>query len=166
MVDRIVSANPDGIPGDTYELPPLLASQVLNAEQMGRQPVALAIGIAGASVLSLSIIVLSLVRRRRREFALLKALGMTRRQVRAIIAWQTSLTLLTAAAVGVPLGIVLGRLAWQGFARSLGVVPASEVPLALLAIGLVVLLTTGNLLAWLPATVAARTRAAMILRAE
>jgi hypothetical protein len=166
LVNRIVSANPDGIPGDTYELPPLLASQVLNAEQMGRQPVALAIGLAAASVLSLSIIVLSLVRRRRREFALLKALGMTRRQVRAVIAWQTSLTLLTAAAVGVPLGIALGRLAWQGFARSLGVVPASEVPLALLATGLLVLVATGNLLAWLPATVAARTRAAMILRAE
>jgi hypothetical protein len=166
LVNRIVSANPDGIPGDTYELPPLLASQVLNAEQMGRQPVALAIGLAAASVLSLSITVLSLVRRRRREFALLKALGMTRRQVRAVIAWQTSLTLLTAGAVGVPLGIVSGRLAWQGFARSLGVVPACEVPLALLAVGLVVLVTTGNLLAWLPATVAARTRAAMILRAE
>jgi ABC-type lipoprotein release transport system permease subunit len=166
LVNRIVSANPDGIPGDTYELPPLLASQVLNAEQIGRQPVALAIGLAVASVLSLSVIVLSMVRRRRREFALLKALGMTRRQVRAVIAWQTSVTLLTAGAVGVPLGIVSGRLAWQGFARSLGVVPGSEVPLALLAVGLVVLVTTGNLLAALPATVAARTRAAMILRAE
>jgi len=32
------------------------------------------------------------VRRRRRELALLKTLGMTRHQLRAIVAWQTTLT--------------------------------------------------------------------------
>jgi predicted lysophospholipase L1 biosynthesis ABC-type transport system permease subunit len=166
LVSRIVSANPDGVPGDTYELRPQLAAEVLNAEQIGWQPVALAAALAVASALSLSVIVLSLVRRRRREFGLLKALGMTRRQVRAVVAWQTTLTLLAAGAAGVPLGIVLGRVAWQGFARSIGVVPASEVPLALLLVGLVALVTAGNLLAALPATVAARTRTAIILRAE
>jgi hypothetical protein len=76
LVHRIVSANPDGTPGGTYELPPQLASEVYNAEQLGRQPVALAVGLAVASVLSLSMTVFSLVRRRRQEFALLKTLGM------------------------------------------------------------------------------------------
>jgi putative ABC transport system permease protein len=166
LVHRIVAANPDGTPGGTYELPPQLASEVYNAEQLGRQPVALALGLAVASMLSLSMTVLSLVRRRRQEFALLKTLGMTRRQIRAVIAWQTSVTLLIAVAAGLTLGIVFGRLAWRDFAGSIGVVPVSVVPVLLLAAGLAALVLTGNLLASWPATIAARTRAALILKAE
>jgi hypothetical protein len=86
LVSRIVSANPDGMPGGTYELPPLLASSVLNAQQLGGQPLALAAGLGAAALLSSAMTVLTLVRRRRREFALLKALGMTRGQVLAAIA--------------------------------------------------------------------------------
>ncbi len=166
LAHRIVSANPDGTPGGTYELPPQLASEVSNAEQLGGQPVALAAGLAIASVLSLAMTVLSLVRRRRHDFAMLKALGMTRRQIRSVVACQTSVTLMIAAAAGLPLGIALGRFAWRSFAGSLGVVPVSVVPLLLLAAGLAVLLLSGNLLAALPATIAARTRADLILKAE
>ena len=97
-----------------------------------------------------------------RELALLKALGMTRGQVRGVIAWQTTLTLL----IGGPLGIAGGRLAWHAFAGSLGIVPIVEVPVAALVLGLAVLVLAGNLLASLPATVAARTRPAIDLRAE
>ena len=46
---------------------------------MGDQPLALALGLAAAAVLSLALTVLASVRRRRRELALLKTLGMTRR---------------------------------------------------------------------------------------
>ena len=60
----------------------------------------------------------------------------------------------------------LGRLAWQHFALSLGVVPGAVVPALLLAAGAALLLASGNLLASLPASVAARTRAALLLRAE
>ena len=166
LVHHVVSANPDGLAGGTYELPPQLASEVYNAEQLGSQPVALAVGLAVASVLSLAMTVLSTVRRRRREFALLKTLGMTRRQIRAVIAWQTSVTLLIAVVVGLTAGIVLGRLAWREFAGSIGVVPVSAVPVLLLVAGLAALVLAGNLLASLPAMIAARTRAALILKAE
>jgi FtsX-like permease family len=166
LVHRITSADPDGVPGGTYQLPPMQASEVYNAAQLGSQPVALAGGLALAAVLSLAMTVLSLVRRRRPEFALLKALGMTRREIRAVVAWQTSLTLVIALVAGVPLGIALGRLAWQDFATSLGVVPAAAVPAALLAGAAALLLLSGNLLAALPAAVAARTRAALFLKAE
>ena len=113
LVSRIVSATLDGSPGGTYELRHARASAIVNTEQMGGQPLTLALGLAAAAVLSLALTVFSLVRRRRRELALLKALGMTRSQVRAVIAWQTTLTLLIAVAVGGALGIAGGRLAWH-----------------------------------------------------
>jgi FtsX-like permease family len=166
LVDRIVSANPDGTPGGSYELSHARASAIVNTEQMGSQPLALALGLAAAAVLSLGLTLLSLVRRRRRELALLKALGMTRSQVRAVIAWQTTLTLLIAVAVGGALGIAGGRLAWHAFAGSLGIVPIVEVPVAALILGLVALVLAGNLLAALPAAVAARTRPGVSLRTE
>jgi FtsX-like permease family len=166
LVHRIVSANPDGTPGGTYELRRVQASAVVNTEQMGGQPLALGIGLAAAAVLSLALTVLSLVRRRRHELALLKIIGMTRRQIRAVIAWQTTLTLLIAVVIGGPLGVIGGRLAWRAFAGSLGVAPVVEVPLAVVVLGLAVLVLAGDLLAALPAAVAARTRPAVELRAE
>ena len=166
LVSRIVSATLDGSPGGTYELQHARASAIVNTEQMGGQPLALALGLAAAAVLSLALTVFSLVRRRRRELALLKALGMTRSQVRAVIAWQTTLTLLVAVVVGGALGIAGGRLAWHAFAGSLGVVPIVEVPVTALILGLVALVLAGNLLASLPAAVAARTRPGVGLRTE
>jgi predicted lysophospholipase L1 biosynthesis ABC-type transport system permease subunit len=166
LVHRVTSANPDGTPGGTYELHSALASAVVNTEQMGGQPLALGAGLAAAAVLSLALTVLSLVRRRRHELALLKTLGMTRGQVRAVVAWQTTLTLLIAVLVGGPLGVVGGRLAWRAFAGSLGVVPIVGVPVAVIVLGLAALVLAGNLLAALPAAVAARTRPATELRTE
>ena len=112
LIHRVTSANPDGTPGGTYEMRSALASAVVNTEQMGRQPLALGIGLAVAAVLSLALTVLSLVRRRRHELALLKTIGMTRGQIRAVIAWQTTLTLLIAVLVGGPLGVAGGG--WPG----------------------------------------------------
>ncbi len=166
LVRRIVSANPDRTDGGTYELPPLLASSVLNAQHLGRQPLALAVGLAIAAGLSLAMTVLVDVRRRRREFAVLKVLGMTRRQVWAAVAWQVTLTLLIAVLVGAPLGVAAGRAGWRGFANSLGVVPVTEIPLLTLIAGLLALVVAGNLLAAVPAAIAARTRAAVFLRAD
>jgi len=166
LVGAIVAANPDQTPGGTYELRSALASAVVNASQMSGQTIVLALGLAAAAVLSLALTVLSSVRRRRRELALLKTLGLTRGQLRSAVAWQTTLTLLIAAAVGGPLGVAGGRLAWQGFAGSLGALPASEIPAAGLAFGLLALIVAGNLLSAAPAAIAARTRPAIALRAE
>jgi hypothetical protein len=166
LVSRIVSASPDGTPDGTYELSPQLASSVLNARQLGGQPLALAVSLAVAALLSIAMTTLTVVRRRRREFALMKALGMTRGQVLAAITAHASLTLVIAAAVGGPLGIIAGRIAWRGFAGSLGVVPVTQIPLLTIAAGLAALIAAGNLLACAPGAVAARTCPGTVLRAE
>ena len=65
------------------------------------------------------------VRRRRRDLAMLKALGLVRRQVLGVVEWQAVALAATALLFGVPLGILAGRLSWAVFAAS----PASRRPL-------------------------------------
>jgi hypothetical protein len=66
----------------------------------------------------------------------------------------------------VPLGIVLGRFLWNLFAHEISVVPSPSVPVTvvvLIALGAAVL---GNMVAALPARMAARTPTAHMLRSE
>ncbi len=166
LVSRIASADPDGSPGSTYPLGPQRGAAILNAAQMGSQPLALAIGLAAAAVLALALTVLASVRQRRRQLAVLKALGLRRGQLRAIVAWQVSVILVIAAAIGVPAGVAAGRWAWATFGGVVGFVPVSVVPVLPVALGSVALLAAGNLLAVAPALIAARTPPAAALRAE
>ena len=150
VVRPIVKADPGGTAGGVYQVPRVLAASIVNANQMTGQPLALALAVGVAALVSLSAAVVASARRRRRELAVLQTLGLTRRQLRSIIAWQTLTLLLIAVVVGLPLGIVAGRLAWAGFATSLGVVPVTVVPLGFLVVGLVALVAAGALLTSLP----------------
>jgi FtsX-like permease family len=166
LAARIADAGPGDDPGGTYAQPRVLGAAIVNASQMGGQPLALALALAAGALLSLAVALLASVRQRRRQLALLKALGLTRRQVRGVIAWQASTILVVAAAVGVPLGVAAGHWAWASFAASLGVVPVTVVPVLALLAGFIGLLAAGNLVTAVAASVAARTRAAAALRAE
>lgn len=106
------------------------------------------------------------VRARRRDLAVLKTLGCSRRQVGATVAWQATTIAGLALAVGIPVGIIAGRWTWRGFADDLGVVSTVAVPgLAFLVIA-VVGIALANLIAAFPARTAARTSAAVVLRSE
>jgi putative ABC transport system permease protein len=168
LVARISRADPGGTPGGTYELPQdrIRGAAIVDAARMGSQPLTLALALAAGAVLALALALLASVRRRQRELALLKTLGLTRRQVMAAIAWQASLILGVAGVAGVPLGVAAGHWAWAAFATSLGAVPVTVVPVPALLAGFAVLLVAGNLLAAVPGAVAARTPPAVMLRAE
>jgi len=97
---------------------------------------------------------------------LLKTLGFTRRQLAAVIAWQSSFAVLIGIVVGITTGIVLGRLLWNTFAHEISAVPAPTVPataIVLIALGALVL---ANVVAAVPGRIAARTPTALLLRAE
>ena len=69
----------------------------------------------------------------RRPLAALRAMGCTRRQLDAVVAWQVAPYVIGAILIGLPLGIVLGRGAFRYFAQSLAVVDVATTPLVLLA---------------------------------
>jgi ABC-type antimicrobial peptide transport system permease subunit len=111
-------------------------------------------------------LLLASVSRRRAEAGLLKVLGFVRYQVAAVVSWQATVVALVGIAAGVPLGIAAGRVLWQVFATNFGVVPLTVVevvPVAALALGVLVV---ANVLAFVPALLAARSRPAELLRAE
>jgi len=108
----------------------------------------------------------SAIRRRRRDLAVLKSLGMPPSKVSAAICWQATTVGLVSTALGLPIGIVAGRWAWRLVTSDLGVVAQPQVPLAVLAglgIGVLVLV---NVVAAGPAVVAGRIAPASVLRTE
>lgn len=122
------------------------------------------IGLLGAAATAHA--VLSAVRRRRRELAVLKTIGFVRRQVSTTVAVQASTFALVAVAIGVPLGVITGRVAWRVVASSIGLDPVVVVP-ALAVVAVVAgALVAVNLLAAVPGVMARRIRPAVALRAE
>jgi ABC-type antimicrobial peptide transport system permease subunit len=74
---------------------------------------------------------MSSTRRRRREFAILKTLGLARRQLATITAWQVTTLTVLALLVGLPLGVAAGHWAWALFADEVGLSAAAITPVAL-----------------------------------
>ncbi|PZF84929.1 ABC transporter permease [Jiangella anatolica] len=106
------------------------------------------------------------VRRRRHDLAVLRALGLTRWQSRAVVATQATVLALAGLLLGIPLGIALGRVVWRGVAEA---TPVDHVePAALVAIVLTAAaaLVIANLLAAWPSHRAASMRVGHVLRAE
>jgi ABC-type lipoprotein release transport system permease subunit len=103
-------------------------------------------------------------RRRRRDYAVLKVLGLRRSQLRAVALWQASAVTVVALVIGIPLGVTAGRWAWQAFAGQAGLSASSVIPLpvlwlipAALAATALVALPAARRVAALPAMVTLRT---------
>jgi FtsX-like permease family len=129
-------------------------------------PVVLAVVLGSMAAATLAHLVVSVVRRRRRDLALCAALGMRRVQVLSAVVVQALLVAGAALLVGVPLGLAAGRLAWRGFASELGVVDAFRLPLGTVALVAVVVGLVAMAVAAVPAFVASRLHPALVLRAE
>jgi hypothetical protein len=129
-------------------------------------PVALSGLLALIAAGALAHMLASSTRRRRRDLAILKTLGFTRRQVRHAIAWQATTIAAIALLIGLPAGIAAGRWAWRVFAAQLGVLPEPAIPLATIVIAIPAAMALANLIAAIPGRAAARTQPATVLRTE
>jgi hypothetical protein len=115
---------------------------------------------------TLAHVLLTGVRRRRRDFAVLKTLGLTRSQVQRAVAWEATVLAGTALLAGVPAGIIAGRLAWAAFATEAGVASGATFDLGLVLLTVPATLLLANLIAAWPGRQAARLRPATVLRTE
>jgi FtsX-like permease family len=157
-------SDPDGPVGGAVSV--LRPAEIANYRTVGSTPAALAAILAAGAVGALGLTLIASVRRRRREFALLKTLGFTQRQLAATVAWQSSVPAVVGVIFGIPLGIALGRWLWILFARGISAVPDPTVPALSLVVVAVGAIVFANLVAVFPGRVAARTPTALLLRTE
>ncbi len=164
--NKVLSADPNSGGSTTFVVDAQRPAEIVSYQSTGATPAFLGAGVAAGAVVALGLTLVSSVRRRRRDLALMKALGLTERQLAMIVAWQASVSAIIGVVIGVPLGIALGRWLWILFARSIYAVPEPSIPgteIVLVAIGALVL---ANLVAGLPGRIAARTPTALVLRSE
>ena len=145
---------------------PGLPAPVADFGGVGELPAVISALLVAVAVAALAQTLVLAVRRRRRDLAILKTLGFDRRQVLATVAWQATTFAAVGLIVGLPLGDALGRWAWNLFAEQLGVVPEAVTPVPLLLLIVPVAIVLANLVAIVPGRIAARTRPALVLRAE
>jgi ABC-type antimicrobial peptide transport system permease subunit len=142
-------------PGDVSSLTRIASVPVLLAGLLA---------LMAAGVLAHTVI--TSIRRRRRDLAILKTLGFERRQLAGAVAWQATVLAAAALVMGIPIGIAVGRWTWRAFADQLGVLPVPIIPTLAILIAVPSALILANAIAVLPGRSAARTQAALVLRSE
>jgi len=151
---------------DYFVQPATLSPAVVSLGQLRSLPLALAVFFGLLAIATVAHALVTTVRRRRHDLAVLRSIGFTRGDARLAIAWQSTLIAIVGLVVGIPLGIILGRVIWKQLAVSFPV--AYVPPLTLVAVLLVVpvAIAIANLVAAGPAHAATRIRPAKVLRTE
>jgi ABC-type lipoprotein release transport system permease subunit len=145
---------------------PLPPTNLVNFGEAVNFPLIVGLVVVLFGIGTLLHLLLTSLSRRRRETGLLKSLGMLRRQIAYCVSWQTTTIALIAIVIGVPLGIATGRIIWSAFADNLGVDTQPVVTAAKIFGVALGALIVANVLALIPAFVAARARPASLLRSE
>lgn len=113
----------------------------------GRLPLAIGIVLVLLLVATLTHVLVSTMRRRSGDLAILRALGCSPRSLVATMRWQSLVLTSASILIGLPIGLLANRLAWTAFSNQLGIAPGVVTPFAKLAIGTTALLVTATALA-------------------
>ena len=138
----------------------------MSYDRLSRTPLVLAGVLALLALGSAIHLLVTSVRARRRDVALLKTMGTTRGEARSAVLVQATVLVSMALVVAIPLGVVAGRWLWAETAHWLGIAADPAIPVGSLAVVTAVAVVLANLIAFGPATSAARTRPAIALRSE
>ena len=95
------------------------------------------------------------IRRRQRDLAILKTLGFVRQQIAVTVASQATTLALLALAIGLPLGVAIGRVAWTVFADRQGLRAPATIDVGQLALLIPATIIAATLIAAIPARIAA-----------
>ena len=129
-------------------------------------PVVLGVFLALLAIGAVGHALVTVVQRRIQDVAVLRVMGMTPRQCRLIVLTQGSVLALAGLLIGLPAGLVVGRLLWRTVA---GYTPVQYVPPIATVVMVVIVpaaLVLTSLLGLWPGHRAARLRVANALRAE
>ncbi|MGZ4677973.1 MAG: FtsX-like permease family protein [Acidimicrobiia bacterium] len=143
---------------------PFRPPRVRNLERVGGLPGVLAAFVAMLGLLAVGHGLWRSIRVRRRDFAVLETIGYRPRDLRAIVLWQAGSIAVISLALGIPVGLLVGRAAWSAVADATGVVNRLVVPSLTIVLVTVGALATVNLVGLAAARWATHTRPTTALR--
>ena len=140
--DEFIAGHPEGIP-NFLDAPTEWFTSAAPAELIELESVlGLLAGAAAISFVMMFLIVLyallSQTHFHRRDMAVLHAMGFTRRQLSAVVPWQSLPLGIASIFIGIPMGILVARQQYVAFPRRLGVIESASTPI-LIVVGLVLL---------------------------
>jgi len=191
-VDDILAANPPTGPEDVWDFalvrwapgteakgdaklqaldadfvaPATLPSAVSELHSLRVLPLVLAVFFGLLAIATVAHALVTTVRRRRHDLAIMRSFGFTARQSRVSIAWQATLLAIAGVVVGVPLGLIAGRTIWRWLPNDYPVVYVPPIELVAILLVIPAALLVVNAIAVAPARSAARIRPAEALRVE
>jgi hypothetical protein len=141
-------------------------SVVENLGEVGSTPWLLAafLTVIGGAGLAHALIVG--VRRRRRDLAIARSLGLRTDQARWVVGWQALVMAVLGAAAGLALGLLAGRLIWQRIVHGVGALVEVRVPPVIVVAAPLFAVALGLVLAALTGRRASGLRPADVLRSE
>jgi len=145
---------------------PQRPTDLVNFGQVQNLPLLLAGLVAVLAAATLAHTLVTSIRRRRRDLAILKMLGFVPAQVRWAVTWQATTFVSAALLIGLPVGIAVGRVIWTVFAHQLGTPAEPVTPSLRLLLTIPAAVVLANLIAVIPAVMAGRMTPAPALRAE
>jgi hypothetical protein len=160
--DRLLGALPAG----AYNIPSEHRADIVTLGRITRVPLALAVLLGLIALATLAQTLVTSVRARRTDLAVLKTLGFSRRQVRATVAWQASALVSVALLIGIPAGLAAGRWIWRAFGDGIAVVPVPVFRPWWIVATAALTVVVANVIAAIPGRTAARTHPAVVLRSE
>ena len=101
------------------------------------------------AIAALTHALITTVRVRRRDLAIMRAIGFTAAQVSASIGWHAAFVQIVGLAAGIPIGVIAAQWGWRSVESHLGIIPDSSIPWATIVfvvVGTVVICGTATLL--------------------
>lgn len=139
---------------------------ILNLGRIRSTPYLLALLVGSSAALGVVHVMVTSIHNRRRAVAVLRALGADRRLITRTVHWQATMFSLIPLALGVPLGLIAGRLVFVLFADSIGAVPQASIPFTTVAATLAASVMLANAAAAIPAHRARRLEPSRLLTNE
>jgi hypothetical protein len=125
LVDLASTADAASLENLRLAFAPIPTRDATNGDELGftdAAPTDTLVVIAAVIALAIVANIVSMsVRRRHRELAVVRALGLTRAQARHVIHAEAITTAVVALLIGLPLGAAVGRVGWDAFLDTLGV---------------------------------------------
>jgi hypothetical protein len=146
--------------------PPTIPLELINLQNVELLPNLLGISLGALAIAALAYVLVVSGRSRRRDFAVLRSIGLDSAGTRRIVYSQALVIAAVGLAVGLPLGVVVARWAWAGVADRVPLVYVAPFWLTVVLLAIPVFLVVAIVVALWPARNVVRSRPAVVLRTE